>query len=205
MSNISPFIMDSFPQKSSYAKNIKSFLPEIPLDNKFTYNLTKIDISSESFSFTFSPSRYFDYINTCEVLSYEFCWMLLKKFGQNLIDENFDFNKLKFPLREKVDIFDLSNRSTAVGINTLLILLNKDSSEGNHYYYFHQRSKKLAEAMDTFHVVPSGTFQPDSFEDNFHERDFNLFRNIMREFAEELLGKDWLEGIIRTDKDFISD
>ena len=198
-------ILKSFPAEDSYQENIKKFYPEIKLENIFAYKLSDIHLSNGVFDLVFSPSQYFDYFNTCEALSYEFCWALLEKHKKNLPLKNLNFSNMRFPLRDDINIFDFTNRSTVAGINTLLIVLNKNKL-GDHYYYFHKRqSKELAEGMNTFHVVPAGTFQPDSFNDNFHDRDFNLLRNILRELAEELLGKDELSDIIKDEKNFMEE
>lgn len=202
---ITPPILKSFPAEDSYQENIKKFYPEVKLENRFAYKLSDIHLSNGLFDLVFSPSQYFDYFNTCEALSYEFCWILLEKHKKNLPLKNLNFSNMRFPLRDDINIFDFTNRSTVAGINTLLIVLNKNKI-GDHYYYFHKRqSKELAEAMNTFHVVPAGTFQPDGFNDNFHGRDFDLFRNILRELAEELLGKDELSNIIKDEKNFMEE
>lgn len=206
-------ILKSFPAEVSYQENIKKFYPEIKLENNFAYKLSDIHLSNGVFDLIFSPSQYFDYFNTCEVLSYEFCWALMEneniysiyKHKKNIPRENLNFSNIRFPLRDDINIFDFTNRSTVAGISTLLIVLNKNK-QGKHYYYFHKRqSKELAEGMNTFHVVPAGTFQPDSFNDNFHDRNFNLLRNILRELAEELLGKDELSDIIKDEKNFMEE
>ena len=53
--------------------------------------------------------------------------------------------------------------------------------------FLHKREKNV-EAEHTLHVVPAGTFQPLHIEDGYHEHDFSLSANIMREFGEEFLG-----------------
>jgi hypothetical protein len=61
---------------------------------------------------------------TISELSYEFCWMLLKEFSKKLPDKNLKLSNIKFPFRDEIDVFNFSNRGAAVGINTLLIVLN---------------------------------------------------------------------------------
>jgi hypothetical protein len=38
-------------------------------------------------------------------------------------------------------------------------------------------------------VMPAGVFQPSTVRSGGHDADFDLWRNIMREYSEEFLGK----------------
>jgi hypothetical protein len=44
------------------------------------------------------------------------------------------------------------------------------------------------------HVMPAGVFQPSSVSPWDHSADFDLWRNIMREYAEEFLGQPEADG-----------
>lgn len=204
--NINPFSLEILPKTLSLPEYIKKlYRDEIDIYDNFAYKLDIIE-SNDPFTLHFSPSNYFNYIDTCEVLSYEFCWVLLKKYGKLFLERNFptiDLSKIDFPLRNNIDVFDFSNRSSIAGINTLLIKLDK--KEGDIFYFHDRNKKKLAEAMNTYHVVPAGTFQPATSMNNNHKLDFNFKRNILRELAEELLGKKELAEIIRSREDFAKD
>ncbi|NIP32321.1 MAG: hypothetical protein GWN67_04810, partial [Phycisphaerae bacterium] len=75
-------------------------------------------------------------------------------------------------------------------------------SEGN------KTQEGLAEAIDTWHVVPAGTFQPLTEGDNCRDIELRIERNILREFGEELLNKRKLIeqlGIIHPNRPFEED
>src|SRR5207248_1527639 len=73
-------------------------------------------------------------------------------------------------------------------------------------FFLHDRiSPKLAEAQNTYHVVPAGTFQPDTYADAYHEREFSLKRAILREFGEELLEREQLQKFAMYGEDFYQD
>jgi hypothetical protein len=53
----------------------------------------------------------------------------------------------------------------------------------------HRRdSKKVAAAMGVYHVVPAGEFQPAGINPGDFGADMDLWRNMVREYAEEFLG-----------------
>jgi hypothetical protein len=90
-----------------------------------------------------------------------------------------------------------------VGVGTFLLVTNLPSGD---YFYLHERTGvEVLEDPGGWHVVPSGTFQPDSAEDVHHKRDFSVLRSTIREFAEELLGNEELQSVIRTHDDFFHD
>lgn len=133
-------------------------------------------------TFTFSLCQYFDYINTCEYIMYDFVYNLL---AQNVNKAPSDQTGLTIDFNRDYDPFNFHNRYAVAGICTLIIFLDKEQP----LMYIHKRSKKahdLAEAINVMHVIPAGTFQPIHETDSFHQQDFNFFTNIMREFGEEL-------------------
>jgi hypothetical protein len=56
-----------------------------------------------------------------------------------------------------------------------------------------------------FSLIPSGTFQPDTPEDENHDRDFTVTRTVLREFAEELLEVNEAQEPIRASRNFLND
>jgi hypothetical protein len=96
-------------------------------------------------------------------------------------------------LRRRIaDPFDLSARPMLPSINTLTI--RRDPIDG-HRMYLHQRdAAATAVAGGMYHVVPAGVFQPSSLAPAHQANDFSLWRNIQREFSEELLGNPEHDG-----------
>jgi hypothetical protein len=128
--------------------------------------------------------NYFNYINTCELIAFEFCKEIIKSVKSNdVFSADSIKNKLRLSLRDQINPFDFNNRSAGLGINTILILLNDKRLSS---FYVHKRNAvKLVEAINTIHVVPAGKFQPR--HKGYINEDFRLYNNLMREFGKELL------------------
>lgn len=89
------------------------------------------------------------------------------------------------PLRRHIgDPFNLDRRPLMPSISTLTI-----RAGGPPTFLLHRRdSRSVAVAGGMLHVIPSGVFQPSSVHPHALADDFDLWRSIAREFAEELLG-----------------
>jgi hypothetical protein len=122
------------------------------------------------------PGRYFDYLDSGEVLAHEVAARLLKGKG----------DPVSGPLRKSViNPFDLSSRPTSLGVNTLTI---RRGSSGEHGFYMHLRSGSyVANEIGQVAVVPAGEFTPSDISYEAIHADFSIWRNIMREYAEEFL------------------
>jgi len=187
------------PTPDRYSENLNHYLEGIKLEDNFAYRLKSIKKTNGNYSIECAPATYFDYIDTCEFLSYEFSNEVFEK-SEKVHQENIDISKLHPKMRDQIDIFDFDNRSLVIGINTILIISTK---KGN-FFFMHKRSKKnLAEAMNTYHVVPAGTFQPRHKEDGLHDMEFDMYKNIMREFGEELLGQQEFQTLATDLEDVI--
>jgi hypothetical protein len=91
------------------------------------------------------------------------------------------------PVRALVgDPFDLRRRRVSVGIGTLT--LRRDRRTGRATFLLHWRDPtKVAGGGATTGLVPEGEFQPSG--DGYRHTDLDLWRNIVREYSEELLGE----------------
>jgi hypothetical protein len=178
----------------------KKMKPEMKVGPGFCYRLRHVDASAGRFKMQFQASDYRAFYNTCEALAFETAEWCINK--DRLPDPaSNDLPSHGSPNR----IFDLSIRNAVPAQNAILILFN--GVNGNHFL-LHDRSTSqyVAELQNTYHVVPAGTFEPDGYADSHHDRDFSLRRAILRELAEELLGKsDHLQGFVATDDDFLSE
>ncbi len=132
--------------------------------------------------FEYSLSKYFTYINTCEVLGAELAdWVL--DAGQNE-------RPPKLPFRgAPKDAFDLDNRAAYPGVNCLCILLNYSDNHPlrrhpGDYFLLHKRDETQLQAQNTVHVVPAGGHQ--GFSRGAQAVDTAFWRTMVREFAEEL-------------------
>jgi hypothetical protein len=145
------------------------------LFNGLVYRPTKMEAAEEAIVLRFVPGRYFDFLDTTEVLSLEA--QRCKSFG-----------RLNGKYRRFLqDPFDLDRRSTSLGI---LVLTIRQSTEGCGFL-MHLRDNNrtlVAAAPEVFHVIPAGEFTPSDVGLQALRDDFELRRTIFREYAEEFLG-----------------
>ncbi|MFD0901407.1 hypothetical protein [Actinomadura sediminis] len=111
-----------------------------------------------------SPARYFDGVNVGEAVAHE---LAAGRRG----------------LRERIgDPCDLARRTALPAITTVTL-----TASGT--YLLHRRdAAKVAHAGGLFQVMPVGVFQPLRPQDE--RRDLDLWRCMVREYAEEVLGRD---------------
>jgi hypothetical protein len=87
--------------------------------------------------------------------------------------------------------FDLGRRPVLPAISTLTIRRDGDQAE----FLLHRRDPRaVAAAGGMLQVIPSGIFQPSSIRPAARAADFSIWRNIQREFSEELLGMAECDG-----------
>lgn len=170
--------------------------PAVKLSDDLCYRLIGIDSDGEHSRLEFSPSHYSSYINTCEALGMELSsW-------RSLNPQQVPPAAAQLTLRGAPDqIYELGRRAAVPGVNTLLVVAGAKQAQ----FYLHERSGKVAEAEGALHVVPAGTFQPDSYDGAFQSRDFSLSRTVWRELAEELLGMNELGVARREGQNFLDD
>lgn len=155
-------------------------------ENRPSYRLTDIEWNAESARFSFGLGMYFDKLDVAESLAHE-----LAAFhkDERRIPEWHDL-----PFRSLVgDPFDLRRRLVAPAITTLT--LTRDTRTGNATFLLHWRDPaKVATGAGLCHLIPAGEFQPSSLGQADVHNDLYLWRNIVREFSEELLGEPEHDG-----------
>ncbi|WP_239308666.1 MULTISPECIES: helix-turn-helix domain-containing protein [unclassified Frankia] len=131
---------------------------------------------------SFGHTTYFDALDVCESVAHE--------AAAAMIDGGLSWPAL--PFRRRIgDPFDLERRVALPSINTLTIRYDKTRAS----FVLHRRSAgSVATAGGVYHILPAGVFQPSGISASHHRTDFNLWRNIMRELSEELLGNAEHDG-----------
>lgn len=164
-------------------------IPGNPLRNLPAHRL--VDVQTDPLRLVCQKGTYRQYIDTCETLAHEFTRATYRQSGGDPPTE-IEAGDLNLSLRRQVDPFDLDNRCSVLGMNTLLVGLEED---GHHRFWGHLR-EEVAEAPETMNVVPAGTVQQSTRFGHYPPMDFNLYQNFLREFGEELLGEDeWAEPV----------
>lgn len=167
------------------------------------YQLLNFDVSNGTYNLACCRNNYYTYMDNCELLLFEFARAIWKQFG--IKGQKPDAKKIKtkhISIRESIDIFDFNNRCVGIGINTIFIM-----KKGNALTFFkHKRTPGATmEAINTEHVVPAGTFQPRRGIPSTPDSDFNIYKNILREMGEELLGKKDMERVKTSTDDITKD
>jgi hypothetical protein len=159
-------------------------------ENRPSYRLTAVNWGAESGQLTFGLASYFEKLDLCEAVGHEFAGAYLERQEQGG-GERPSWGDL--PLRRLVDDpFDAALRAVTPAITTLLIRRRRD---GTATFLLHWRDPaKVATAGGLYDAVPAGEFQPGSVLSAQSPQDFDLWRNIVRELNEELLGAPEFDG-----------
>jgi hypothetical protein len=106
--------------------------------------------------------------------------------GSNLRD--------RLSLRDLIgDPFDLQRRAVIPAITTLTLRLRRYPTEPSCLLHW-RNPAAVATAGGVYDVIPAGEFQPSSVALWDRRSDFDLWRNITREYSEELLGAPEHDG-----------
>jgi hypothetical protein len=142
----------------------------------------------------FGLSTYFDKLATAEALGHEVAGAAL----QGSID---DLRWSDLPYRRIVDPFDLAGRHVVPAITTLT--LRRDRRPGAATFLLHWRDPaRVATAGGIYDVIPAGEFQPSGIVPGSRAADLDLWRNMVREYSEELRGDPEHDGSQGTALDY---
>lgn len=100
----------------------------------------------------------------------------------------------QLPFRDRIgDPFDPQRRAIIPAITTLTIRLRRYPAEPSFLLHWRDPAK-VATAGGIYDVIPAGEFQPSSLALWDRHNDFSIWRNIVREYSEELLGTPEHDG-----------
>lgn len=150
-------------------------------ENRVCYRLLEAGAGPE---LTFGRGRYFDLIDTCEAAAHEFA-AAHPADGAQAADGG---RAADMPFRRALgDPTDLGRRPVMSAISTLTIRHDRDRREAEFLLHWRDPAK-VASGGGLYQVMPVGMFQP-SHDAAWNEaNDFDLWRSIVRELSEELLG-----------------
>jgi hypothetical protein len=140
----------------------------------------------------FGLAAYFDKIDVSEALGHELAIACLR--------EHHDVPHSAKSLRDALafraligDPFDPARRAIIPAVTTLTIRLRRYPAEPSFLLHWRDPAK-VATAAGVYDVIPAGEFQPASVALWDRRNDFDLWRNIVREYSEELLGTPEHDG-----------
>jgi transcriptional regulator with XRE-family HTH domain len=180
-----------------YSRALRDLARPKLLDNRASYRLLSADWVGGRGRFGFNYTSYFDVLDVCEAVGHEFAdaWQKRGRKRPSPAD---------LPLRRLIeDPFDLAARPILPSVNTLTI--RRDMIDGHRMYLHRRNAGAVAAAGGMFHVVPAGAFQPAALAPAHQANDFSFWRNIQREYSEELLGNAEHDGNSVDPIDYLAD
>jgi hypothetical protein len=149
----------------TYTAAMASLAPPTVFENRPCYRL--VDVAGTSL--TFGRARFFDGLDVCEAVAHE-----LARGGEPALR------------RQVGDPFDLGRRTVIAAASVLTIRSSR--TDGPTIVLHRRDAAKVAHGGGLHQVVPVGVFQPTSDDPRAWTGDFDLWRSIVREYSEELLG-----------------
>jgi hypothetical protein len=167
-----------------YTRAIRDLDRPTLFESRASFRLVAVgDFTATSPCMTFGHTTYFDMVDVCEAVAHELAAadMAGKEFARRMP-----------PFRRLIgDPFDLGRRSVLPSINTLTI---RRDPRGASFILHDRNPAQVAVAGGMYHLIPAGVFQPASISPLDEVNDFDLWRNVMREFSEEFLGSAEHDG-----------
>jgi transcriptional regulator with XRE-family HTH domain len=167
-----------------YTRAIRDLDRPALFESRASFRLLDVDASSPATPcLTFGHTTYFDMVDVCEGVAHEVA-------AAHLAHREVEWAAL--PFRRMIgDPFDLGRRPLLPSINTLTI---RRDGRGGSFVLHNRSSSRVAVAGGMYHVMPAGVFQPSSISAQRQVNDFDLWRNVMREYSEEFLGNPEHDG-----------
>jgi hypothetical protein len=186
----------------SYAAAIADLAAPAVFENRRTYRLLDADLTVPRLVFT--RGRYFDGVNAGEPAAHEFAARQLAGVDGNAGvggNAGVEGDARRADSARAGDPLDLASRPANMAISTLTLRLDRETGQASFPLHWRDPAK-VGHAGGLYQVIPVGLFQP-SGEAAWNEAaDFSLWRNMIREFAEELRGEDEDHGSERAPLDY---
>jgi hypothetical protein len=166
---------------ASYAAALGALSRPGIFEDRLCYRLLAASAGPDGASLGFGEGRYFEVINVCEAVAHEYAAAALARGGGPGpgLDE--------LPLRSAVgDPTDLGRRAAMVAVCTLVLRADPDAGPAMILHW--RDPARVASGGGLYQVAPVGVFQPSHDAPWNLANDFSLWRCIVRELAEELLG-----------------
>jgi len=186
---------DPVPRKAdgtryaSYSGAMRALDAPAIFENRPLYRLTGADLSGSGPRLEFGSGRYFDAIDVGTAAAHELAAVADGGVPGGAGAGGLGAGGLG-ALREAIgDPCDLAARPVMMAVATLTIRL--DRAAGAATFPLHWRDPaKVGHAGGMYQVIPAGIFQPSGEATWNWQNDFDLWRCMQREYAEELLGAD---------------
>jgi transcriptional regulator with XRE-family HTH domain len=171
-----------------YTDAIRHVEPPTLFENRPSYRMLRCALAEAVLDF--GLAAYFDKLDISEAIGHEIAAVCMAAGTPSSADEL----RGRLPLRDLVgDPFDLGRRAVIPAITTLTIRLRRYPAEPSFLLHWRDPAA-VATAAGVYDVIPAGEFQPSSVALWDRRNDFDLWRNMAREYSEELLGAPEHDG-----------
>lgn len=181
-----------------YSDVVRELASPAIFENRSTYRLLDADLAGEDPHLTFTRGRFFDGVDVGGPAAHEFA------AAELALPRGDDPPATPRSLRLRHAIgnpWDLAARPGAIAVGALT--LRHDREAGTASFPLHWRDPaRVGHAGGMYQVIPVGIFQPSGEAPWNEANDFDLWRGMLREFAEELLGVDEDHGSERAPIDY---
>ncbi|MFD6565430.1 helix-turn-helix transcriptional regulator [Micromonospora profundi] len=171
-----------------YTRAVRDLAPPRLFEDRLSWRLLDVDWSAGAGRMVFGETTYFGAVDVFEPTAHELAYVALDGDG-NLAAHP---QVRDLPYRRLIGSpFDFGRRPVMPAVSTLTIRRDGGRAE----FLMHRRDPRaVAAAGGMLQVIPSGIFQPSSLMPAARAADFSIWRNIQREFSEELLGMPECDG-----------
>ncbi|MGH3889047.1 MAG: helix-turn-helix domain-containing protein [Pseudonocardiaceae bacterium] len=171
-----------------YTLAIKHLSPPALFESRPSYRLLGVFLAARRLEF--GLGAYFDKIDICEALAHETAAVCMAEG----LPPSAEHLRGRLPFRELIDNpFDPQRRAIIPAIATLTIRRRRYPAESSFLLHWRDPAK-VATGGGIYGVIPTGEFQPSSAAPGDRQNDFDLWRNMVREYSEELLGEPEHDG-----------
>ncbi|MEV5211295.1 helix-turn-helix transcriptional regulator [Micromonospora sp. NPDC053740] len=171
-----------------YTQAVRDLARPRLFEDRVSWRMTGVDWSDGAGRMGFAATTYFAAVDVFEPTAHELAYVALDADGG--LAERPTLRDL--PYRKLIGApFTFARRPVMPAISTLTVRRDGDRAE----FLMHRRDPRaVAAAGGMLQVIPSGIFQPSSILPAARALDFDLWRNVQREFSEELLGMPECDG-----------
>lgn len=181
-----------------YTDAIKHLDPPALFESRPSYRLVGASLPAKQLEF--GLATYFDKLDVSEAVGHELAAVCMRCKDGIPTDPAAVAGQL--PFRELIsDPFDMQRRAVIPAITTLTIRLHRYPRPPTFLLHWRDPAK-VATAGGTYDAIPAGEFQPSSVTIWDARNDFDLWRNVVREYSEELLGAPEHDGSRRVNIDY---
>jgi transcriptional regulator with XRE-family HTH domain len=179
-------LTEQFPR---YTSAIRELAHPRLFENRFSWRLDHVSWDDGGGRLGFAPTTYFAAMDVSEAVAHEVAHIAVSPDGTTVTAPSMR----ELPFRKLIgDPFDLRHRPVLASISTLTV--RRGAGDDVSFVLHRRDSKSVAIGGGMLHVMPCGVFQPSSVLPEAMAGDFDLWRNMMREFSEEFFGNPEHDG-----------